>query len=78
MSDHPDHPLDALYPDRDTHAAFHRGAAWILLAIAATLTLVGGLMRACGASLWCLALGVPVLLPAAAFAAWARVLRTTR
>jgi hypothetical protein len=77
------HPLlddlvDAIHPDRDTLAAFHRGVAVILLAIAATLSLVGVLMAACGCGLWCAAIGLPLLLPAAGFELWSRVVRAAR
>jgi hypothetical protein len=70
--------VDAVHPDRDTSAAFHRGAAAILLAIAATLTIVGVLMTACGCGWWCTLIGLPLLVPAAAFALWALALRVSR
>lgn len=70
--------VHALYPDVELGIAFHRGAATILLVVAATLTVVGAILAACGCGSWCLLIGAPALLPAAACAAWAKVLRRTR
>jgi hypothetical protein len=70
--------VHAQYPDVELGIAFYRGAATILLAIAATLTVVGAILAACGCGLWCLLIGAPVLLPAAACAGWAKVLRAAR
>jgi hypothetical protein len=67
-----------MFFSREVDEPFLRGCATILLAIAATLTIVGLLMAVCGCGLWCLGIGLPVLLPAALCAAMARVLRAAR
>ncbi len=78
MRELPSDILAAVAPDLDPRLAVHRDAAAIPGATAATPAIVGVPMAACGCGAGCALLGVPVLLPAAASAAWARVLRAPR
>jgi hypothetical protein len=62
--------------ERNLLEAWLHGWAVICVLIAATLTAVGVIMTACGCGAWCLLIGAPVLLPAAAFELYARLART--
>lgn len=62
--------------ERNLLEAWLHGWTMILLAIAATLTIVGSILAACGASAWFVLLGAPLLPFAATTAFYARLART--
>jgi hypothetical protein len=61
--------------ERNLLEAWLHGWAVICACIAATLTIVGFIMAACGCGLWCTLIGLPMLLPAATFAFYSRLAR---
>ncbi len=66
------------FGERNLLEAYLHGWAVICVCIGATLTMFGAIMAACSCGLWCLAIGLPALPPAAALELYSRLLASPR